>query len=711
MDVLSWPMHRHDPQRSGRSAFNGPDRPSVRWRARADGYRFHQPIVGADGAIAVYADDRSVYLVGPDGEVRWHHPVGKPVAAEPAFGADGTVYIGCGDGDLNVRAVSAGGTLLWGEQWGTAMQTRPVVDEDGSIYITSSDDSVHALSAAGQELWSIEEVNVRANGITLAGRSLLLQDDRQIFDERDSSWKSNYNLVALSLGGEVLWQREMGGELVGNAIVGADGTIYVSAADNTFSAFSGQGEPLWSADVRCGSPVGTPALGPEGILLVACSEGAVAAFRQDGGAAWIADTGAYLTTGPTVDRRGWCYVGGKRLVALDPDGGIRWRFDGFRTPVAGIAIGARDAVMFGADRLYALSGAGIVSWTLRTEQNKGIFSTILVGGRGTYANLGYCDVSVLDGDGAEVERIDAFSDCRNSPYIWHPDWLNDVLRQSFLMGEQVCLVTDAIRLWRSAELPNEILLTVEPDTLLWCVGVSEAEGTLLAGYWDRESSALQLVFFRGAAVQWRTSLHSGPVWSGRLRLTAGWIEPAVGPRGLLFMACTDGTVHALSGDGEIAWRFTMPGDTPRTLAVAAGSDTMLLVLAHGDEGGALYALTMEGDLRWRTAIGPSVGSAICLAPDGRICAWDQEGTVHIVTPDGIVSQLLPTSVRQGRDTHVIDARGVLYYCCDSTIYAMTLAGERLWGYTMGARITSSLALDQQGILYAGCEDGYLYALG
>jgi len=710
VDVLSWPMHRHDPQRSGRSAFAGPDRPSVRWRARGDGFRFHQPTVGADGAIAAYADDRSVYLVGPDGDVRWRHPVGKPVGAEPAFGADGTVYIGCGDGDFNVRAVSAGGTLLWGEQWGTALQTRPVVGHDGTIYITSSDDSIHAVSGEGQELWSIEEVDARANGITLASDSLLLQEDRQIFDERDSNWRSNYYLVALSLGGELLWQREMGGELVGNVLVGADGTIYVSAADHTLSAFSGQGEPLWSADVRCGSPVGAPALGPDGMLLVACSEGAVVAFPRDGSEAWIADTGAYLTTGPAVDRRGWCYVGGKRLIALDPDGGIRWRFDGFRTPVAGIAIGAGDAVVFGADRLYALSGAGTVSWALRTETSKGIFSTILAGERGVYANLGYCDISLLDREGVEVARVDAFADCRNSPYMWHPDWLNDVLGSCFLSGEQLCLATDTVRLWRPAEPQTETVLSHGRGALRWCVALSEAEGTLLAAYKLPESLALQVICFRGVTVRWHTVLEPGPVWIEGLRGGAGWTEPAVSRGGTLFLGCTDGSVHALSAEGEALWRFALPDAKPRMLAVAA-ADTLLLVVAQGSEDSIVYALDMAGELRWRTGVGPSGARAIFLAPDGRICVPDAQGTVHILASDGRVLALLPTNADRWRDTQVMDARGVLYYCGGDTIYATSLTGERLWEHALGAMITAPLALDRHGTLYAGCEDGYLYALG
>ena len=60
-------------------------------------------MIATDGAIVVGTQDDHVYVLEPDGRLRWYLAFDGDVDAAPVIGADGTMYVG-GD-DRALRAL------------------------------------------------------------------------------------------------------------------------------------------------------------------------------------------------------------------------------------------------------------------------------------------------------------------------------------------------------------------------------------------------------------------------------------------------------------------------------------------------------------------------------------------------------------------------------------------------------------------------------
>jgi hypothetical protein len=318
---LPWPMPLHDPQRSGCSPYAGPAALRVRWKVRGDGYRFYAPLVHQDATILALADNDYVYSLTASGALRWRYHLRGPAYPELAVGSDGSVYISSG----GIRVVSSDGTRSWWASEEAVTETqgdaRPVVAADGTVYLGGRDDQIHAVSSDGQILWSFQGNDGPVRGLTLAGESILYQDRFQKWMPDEVAYRSTYSLFSVSAQtGAFEWDVRLNDELVGNPWQGADGTIYCQSSDNTIYALSSRGDVLWSRPIDLGTLVGTPTTTADGLVLLGCQEGAVLALDHRGELVWSVDTDAYLTTGPVVDRRGRCYVGGTAIVCLDPSG-------------------------------------------------------------------------------------------------------------------------------------------------------------------------------------------------------------------------------------------------------------------------------------------------------------------------------------------------------------------------------------------------------
>ncbi len=163
---------------------------------------FASPVVADDGTIYVsLLYDTNLYAVDPnDGSVKWATNLaeaacefadpnyaleykGRYCWSEPAVGPDGTIYVSLDDPYL--RAVNPDGSIRWVSRVGMVGGFTLSVDENGMIYAACDDGSLYVIDAAGREV----------------GR----------FD--GSGWMSY-------------------------PVIGADGTVYVSDADNALWAIS-----------------------------------------------------------------------------------------------------------------------------------------------------------------------------------------------------------------------------------------------------------------------------------------------------------------------------------------------------------------------------------------------------------------------------------------------------------------------------------------
>ena len=91
-----WWMFHHDAQHTGRSAVTGPASPSLQWNSPTQGALGSSPAFGADGTIYVGSYDHNLYAFNPkDGSLKWRFTTGNVNLVLP----------GCRAGRDNLRRI------------------------------------------------------------------------------------------------------------------------------------------------------------------------------------------------------------------------------------------------------------------------------------------------------------------------------------------------------------------------------------------------------------------------------------------------------------------------------------------------------------------------------------------------------------------------------------------------------------------------------
>lgn len=232
------------------------------------------PIVGPDGSIYLGASNPqtgggAVAAVHPDGSEKWRYAVGSRIPFSPALGQDGTVYVGAGNGRL--YALKADGGLKWEINPGT-VSSSPSVAADGTIYVGAGD-AYQALNPDdGSQIWSFSPPDGEADSrpaLGRGGRVYLTSNGSEVYaldhdgnliwtfaaevqDEREVHFSSSVTvdgatvlyagtregeLFAINPDGSLRWRfalPEMG-MVPAEAVIGADGTLYVGAGSNLYA--------------------------------------------------------------------------------------------------------------------------------------------------------------------------------------------------------------------------------------------------------------------------------------------------------------------------------------------------------------------------------------------------------------------------------------------------------------------------------------------
>jgi len=222
----------------------------LRWKFKTDGRVTSSPAV-YQGHVYFGSYDGNIYSVDANtGQQRWkfasqgeHRFTAKHLhGAEPAAEsmpdpfdlylssptiAQGTVYVGSGDG--NIYAIdAASGALHWKFRTGNVVHASPAVVND-TVYVGSWDTFFYALNAkSGQERWRFKtgEDPDTSNQVGIQS-SALIADGVVYFGCRDS------NLYALDAAtGAKKWAFSNKGSWVISTPIVADGTLYFATSDS-----------------------------------------------------------------------------------------------------------------------------------------------------------------------------------------------------------------------------------------------------------------------------------------------------------------------------------------------------------------------------------------------------------------------------------------------------------------------------------------------
>ncbi|PJB30187.1 hypothetical protein CO110_01655 [Candidatus Desantisbacteria bacterium CG_4_9_14_3_um_filter_40_11] len=263
------PMFRHDGQHTGRSLYNGPNNPVLKWNYATKGNVLSSPAIGTDGTVFVGSSDKKLYALNPDGSLKWSYTTGGGVySSSPDIGADGTVFVGSDNDKL--YALNPDGSLKWSYTTGSDVSSSPAIGADGTVFVGSCDKKLYALNPDGSLKWSY------TTGDSVSSSPAIGADGTVFVGSHDKK------LYALNLDGSLKWSYTTGGSVVSSPAIGADGTVFVGSFDGKLYALNPDGSLKWSYTNSVYAFSSSPSIGIDGTVFVGLGDGKLYAIAEAG---------------------------------------------------------------------------------------------------------------------------------------------------------------------------------------------------------------------------------------------------------------------------------------------------------------------------------------------------------------------------------------------------------------------------------------------
>ncbi len=165
------------------------------------------PALGPDGTIYVGSHDRTFCAVSPDGRRLWTVQAGDYFHAPAAVG-DRLLVIG--SFDHQVYGVGFDGQVAWKLPTQERIEAGAAIAPDGSIYVPGLDDHLYALTADGKLRWSFTAAD------DIGGSPAILRDGAVVFGDKSPAG----NLYCVSPAGRLRWRRALGSTILSSVAVG-----------------------------------------------------------------------------------------------------------------------------------------------------------------------------------------------------------------------------------------------------------------------------------------------------------------------------------------------------------------------------------------------------------------------------------------------------------------------------------------------------------
>lgn len=151
--------------------------------------------------------------MSPHGKIRWKVSTGDKVTACPAIGVDGTIYVGSWDNHL--YAVTPQGAVKWKVDLQGNVES-PALDTDGTVYAVAAN-TLCAITSEGDVKWRFK--------LRGTGDPPLVDADGIVYVASQDNW-----LYAVTRGGELKWEMDLGSDLGGRPAIGVDGSLYIGSS-------------------------------------------------------------------------------------------------------------------------------------------------------------------------------------------------------------------------------------------------------------------------------------------------------------------------------------------------------------------------------------------------------------------------------------------------------------------------------------------------
>ncbi len=154
-------------------------------------------------------------------------------------------------------------------------------------------------------------------------------------------------LLAVTPGGEIIWQFKAGLEIESSPAIGSDGTIYFGSRDRKFYAVTPEGKLKWTFETGAWND-SSPAIAADGTIYFGCWDKMFYALNPDGSLKWKFVTGAVINSSPAIAADGTIYFGShdQKFYALTPEGKMKWSFATDGTIISSPAINSNSEILF-----------------------------------------------------------------------------------------------------------------------------------------------------------------------------------------------------------------------------------------------------------------------------------------------------------------------------------------------------------------------------
>ncbi|MBI4560816.1 MAG: PQQ-binding-like beta-propeller repeat protein [Candidatus Rokubacteria bacterium] len=332
-----WPVFHHDSRHTGQSGHRGPQAADLKWKYTdseiTEGAYPNSPSISHDGStIYVTAGNRLLAMDTSSGQVTWSAAI-EVGGGATAVASDGTVYA---VGDTKLYAFTSSGASEWVFAEPTdVILGEPNIGRDGTIYIGSWDTYVYAVRSDETLKWKYKTDGSIA---PLASPTLSPDGSTVYVGSGDPNKTPDGTLYALnSSDGTLKWKVKVSQVRASGAVVGSDGTVYVTGSGRV-NALDSSGTVLWQSEQNTAGSL-TPALSYAGIVYVGTGpEGKIFAIdARNGDTLWSYQTGQNpdpegpeygVLTAPAIGADGTVYVGSVdgKMYALKPDGTLLWAY-------------------------------------------------------------------------------------------------------------------------------------------------------------------------------------------------------------------------------------------------------------------------------------------------------------------------------------------------------------------------------------------------
>ncbi len=280
-----------------------------------------------------------------------------------------------------------------------------ITSTDNPITITA--ESVMHITAVFERETASVQLAVEGNGKIVSSSDpdseLFVGDEIQFTAEPGKDWSfvrweggtgGTENPITVVLSTDVLvkavfekeftisWRMSVGDEILSNAAVGEDGTIYIGSeggrntagsrntAGGRLTALTPEGRRKWIFFTDEGVKA-SPAIGSDGTVYIGSRDKNLYAVHTDGTELWRIETGGSIVSSPAVGADGTIYFGSgdRHLYAVSPDGSVLWKYRTGSMITSSPAIGSDGTIYFGSmDKyLYAITADGNLKWRLKTQ--------------------------------------------------------------------------------------------------------------------------------------------------------------------------------------------------------------------------------------------------------------------------------------------------------------------------------------------------------